>query len=637
MNNWTALHCHSHYSLLDGLTKPDQLAKRAKELGHKSIALTDHGTISGAISFNKACVAQEIKPIIGCEFYLSNQNATIHEKQNAKHSHLCVLAKNIDGWSELIKLSSLSNSKDYFYYKPRLNIEDFSLYTKNLVAFSGHPGTELARCILPDEAYKVSSPEEAKSLLKDNWIDCAKKLCAKYQDIFGKENFFIEIQLFDKDNLHCSIVLAECLRKLSKETNIKAIATPDAHYAKQEDASDQRVILCAAMETTLAKVKSSLEKEEEFGLSSFFKSNRYYIPSTEEILQLHEPEEVKNCLLIEEMCESYSLAKQPMLPKFNCPDNKNEKEYLRDLCRNGWKEKFSKLNKNDEKHNIYVDRIKNELSVISDAGLEGYFLVVQDYCNWVKNQGWLTGKGRGSGAGCMVSYLLGITQVDPIQNGLVFERFYNAGRNAPGRVSLPDIDCDFPITKRDKVIDYIKNKYGQENVSQMITFSRMQGRGALKDVLRAHGFSFEESNMITKHIPDEAEISEQLQEMKEDTGEASIIRWALENVPEKLKEYCEIDEHNNTKGKFAKEFAQAIRLEGTKRSQGKHAAGIVISHSPLKDICPMVYDKKNKQMIAGLEMSDLESIGLVKFDILGVAVLDKIMGCINLLKGNTNE
>ena len=637
MNNWLALHCHSHYSLLDGLTKPDQLAKRAKELGHRSIALTDHGTISGAISFNKACVAQEIKPIIGCEFYLCNQSATIHEKQNAKHSHLCVLAKNVDGWSELIKLSSLSNSKDYFYYKPRLNIEDFSLYAKNLIAFSGHPGTELAKCILPDEAYKASSPEEAKSLIKDNWIDCAKNLCSKYQDIFGKENFFIEIQLFDKDNLHCSIVLAECLRKLSKETGIKAIATPDAHYAKQEDASDQRVILCAAMETTLAKVKSSLEKQEEFGLSSFFKSNRYYIPSTEEILALHEPEEVKNCLLIEEMCESYSLAKQPMLPKFNCPDNKNEKEYLRDLCRNGWKEKFSKLNKNDEKHNIYVDRIKNELSVISDAGLEGYFLVVQDYCNWVKNQGWLTGKGRGSGAGCMVSYLLGITQVDPIQNGLVFERFYNAGRNAPGRISLPDIDCDFPITKRDKVIDYIKNKYGHENVSQMITFSRMQGRGALKDVLRAHGFSFEESNLVTRYIPDEAEISEQLQEMKEDTGEASIIKWALENIPEKLKEYCELDEYGNTKGKLAKEFAQAIRLEGTKRSQGKHAAGIVISHTALNDICPMVYDKKNKQMIAGLEMSDLESIGLVKFDILGVAVLDKIMGCINLLKGKPNE
>jgi DNA polymerase-3 subunit alpha len=165
----------------------------------------------------------------------------------------------------------------------------------------------------------------------------------------------------------------------------------------------------------------------------------------------------------------------------------------------------------------------------------------------------------------------------------------------------------------------------------------MQGRGALKDVLRAHGFSFEESNNVTKHIPDEAEISEQLQEMKEDTGEASIIKWALENIPEKLKDYCELDEEGNTKGKLSKEFAQAIRLEGTKRSQGKHAAGIVISHTSLNDICPMVYDKKNKQMIAGLEMSDLESIGLVKFDILGVAVLDKIMGCINLLKGKQNE
>jgi len=637
MNNWTALHCHSHYSLLDGLTKPESMAKRAKSLGHKSIALTDHGTISGSISFNKACVAEEIKPIIGCEFYICNQSALIHDKTNSKNSHLCVLAKNISGWSELIKLSSLSNNKDYFYYKPRLSLEDFAPYSKNLIAFSGHPGTQLARCIFPDEAYKCSSPEEARALIKDDWFEESKKLCSKHQDIFGKENFFIEIQLFDKDNLHCSVVLAECLRKLSKETGIKAIATPDAHYAKQEDASDQRIILCASMETTLSKVRSSLDKHEDFGLSSFFKSNRYYIPSTEEILALHEPEELKNCLLIEEMCENYSLTKKSVLPSFECPESKNEHDYLRELCRNGWKEKFSDLEKDSSKFENYVARIKNELSVIGDAGLEGYFLIVQDYCNWARKQGWLTGRGRGSGAGCMVSYLLGITQVDPIEHNLVFERFYNAGRNVPGHVSLPDIDCDFPITKRDKVIDYIKSKYNEENVSQMITYSRMQGRGALKDVLRAHGFSFDESNAITKNIPDEAEISEQLQEMKEDGGESSIIGWALENIPSKLKDYCQIDEQGNITGKLSKEFAQAIRLEGTKRSQGKHAAGIVISHTPLKDICPMIYDKKNKQMIAGLEMSDLESIGLVKFDILGVAVLDKIMGCINLLKGKENE
>jgi len=635
--NWTPLHCHSHYSLLDGLSKPEGIAKRVKDLGFKSVALTDHGSISGAVSFIKACTSQDIKPIIGCEFYLCKDDAKIHEKTNSKHSHLCVLAKNASGWSELIKLTSLANSLDYFYYKPRLHLKDFSGKAKNLIAFSGHPGTELANCILPYEAYKASSYEEAKSLIKDGWEVAAKDLCAKYQDIFGKENFFIEIQMFDSENLPCVIALAECLRKLSKDTNIKAIATPDAHYPSQKDASDQRIILCSAMETTLQKVKTSIEKQEEFGLSSFFKSNRYYIPSFDEVSSYHEEEEIKNCLIIDEMCEKYSVIKQPSLPKFDSPKGMNEDQYLRELCREGWKKKFASLEKGTDKFIKYTDRVKHELSVINGAGLAGYFLVVQDYCNWATNQGWLTGKGRGSGAGCMISYLLGITQVDPIENNLVFERFYNAGRNAPGRVSLPDIDCDFPITKRDKIIDYIKTKYGQTNVSQMITFSRMQGRGALKDVLRAYDFSFDESNAITKHIPDEAEISEQLQEMREDGGEASIIRWALENIPEKLKDYCELDSDGNLKGKLAKEFGQAIRLEGTKRSQGKHAAGIVISNEKLDDICPMIYDKKNNQMIAGMEMSDLESIGLVKFDILGVAVLDKIMGCINLLKGKFNE
>ena len=635
--NWTPLHCHSHYSLLDGLSKPESIAKRTRELGYKSVALTDHGSISGSVSFMKACIAEDIKPIIGCEFYLSKDDPKIHEKTNSKHSHLCVLAKNRSGWSELIKLTSMANSLDNFYYKPRLHLKDFSGVAKNLIAFSGHPGSELANCILPYEAYGSSSYEEAKSLVKSDWEINAKDLCLKHQDIFGKENFFIEIQLFDSENLPCTLVLAEYLRKLAKDLNIKAIATPDAHYAYKNDASDQRIILCSAMETTLQKVKSAIDKQEEFGLSSFFKSNRYYIPSLEEVSSYHEPDEIKNCLLIEEMCESYSVIKQPSLPKFDCPNSISQHDYLRQLCRDGWKNKFSSLEKNSEKFNKYTERIKHELSVISDAGLAGYFLVVQDYCNWAKKQGWLTGRGRGSGAGCMVSYLLGITQVDPIENNLVFERFYNAGRNAPGRVSLPDIDCDFPITKRDKVIDYIKEKYGTNNVAQMITFSRMQGRGALKDVLRAHDFSFEESNAVTKYIPDEAEISEQLQEMKDDGGESSIIRWSLENIPEKLKEYCELDENGNIKGKLAKEFAQAIRLEGTKRSQGKHAAGIVISNEKLDDICPMIYDKKNKQMIAGMEMSDLESIGIVKFDILGVAVLDKIMGCINLLKGNRNE
>ena len=234
----------------------------------------------------------------------------------------------------------------------------------------------------------------------------------------------------------------------------------------------------------------------------------------------------------------------------------------------------------------------------------------------------------------MVSYLLGITEINPIENGLLFERFYNSGRNAPGRISLPDIDCDFPISKREEIITYIKNKYGSDKVSQISVFTRMQGRGALKDVLRIHAAcSFEESNLITKHIPDEAEISEELQEMRDEGQEPSIIKWALENCQKELEPYCKLKDDGKLEGEYAKFFAQAIRMEGTKRSQSKHAAGIVIASQNLQDICPMIYDKTSHESIAGLEMSDLESIGLVKFDILGVAVLDKLMGVQKLLAG----
>jgi DNA polymerase-3 subunit alpha len=226
-----------------------------------------------------------------------------------------------------------------------------------------------------------------------------------------------------------------------------------------------------------------------------------------------------------------------------------------------------------------------------------------------------------------VSYLISITSIDPIKYDLLFERFYNAGRNTGDRISMPDIDVDVPIDKREAVIQYIKDTYGQDKVSQMVTFNTIKGRGALKDVLRVYGnISFEEMNKITKNIPDESKIADELQEMKEESGEASIIRWALENNKEKLQEWCFMDESSSElHGPLSKRFEQAIRLEGTKSNQSKHAAGIAISAEPLNELCPMVYDSKNNQLIAGMEMQDLESLGIIKFDILGVAMLDKVM------------
>jgi DNA polymerase-3 subunit alpha len=332
------------------------------------------------------------------------------------------------------------------------------------------------------------------------------------------------------------------------------------------------------------------------------------------------------------MIESYDILNKPALPNFECPKGFNPDEYLRELCRNGWRDKIAN-NIPKDKQQIYVDRIKEELDVLQGAGLSSYFLIIQDILNNVKSNNWLPGPGRGSAAGCLVSYLIGITAIDPIKYDLLFSRFYNSGRNTADRISMPDIDVDVPINKREEIISYIKNKYGSNKVSQMITYNTMKGRGALKEVLRVYGnVAFEEMNRITKYIPDEAKIADELQEMKEDTGEASIIRWALENNVDKLKEWCYINEEGELSGPLAKRFEQAIRLEGTKSNQSKHAAGIVISIDELSNVCPMIYDSKNDQLIAGMEMQDLESLGVIKFDILGVAMLDKIMTISDLLK-----
>jgi DNA polymerase-3 subunit alpha len=284
----------------------------------------------------------------------------------------------------------------------------------------------------------------------------------------------------------------------------------------------------------------------------------------------------------------------------------------------------------EEKKDAYLNTVLKEFKVIQAANLAGYLLIVRDIVEYVKDQGWLPGPGRGSAAGSLVSYLVGITQIDPIEFNLIFERFYNAGRNTKDHVSLPDIDIDVPTEKREQVIEYIKNKYEKSNVGQMVTFGRLQGRSALKEVLRVHdACSFEEMNSITKQLPQEHEISDQLQDMDEE--DRSIIRWTLINHPDALEDYCKIDEEQELSGKYAKLFEQAMRIEGTYKSQGKHAAGVVISSQNLGEVCPMVRETAGSEKIAGMEMEDLEAMGHVKFDILGINLLDKVMGIKNQL------
>lgn len=618
MSDYIPLHVHSHFSLLDGLSKPSQIADRCSSLGIKSCAITDHGTISGAVQFYQAMQKKKIKPILGCEIYVSHQDSHIKSKDNNKLSHLLLLAKNYRGWKQLISIVSETNNEHNFYHKPRISLDRLAPMTNgNIIGICGHMGSVIANELMAD---------------RDNAMSIGIESVARLKEIFGSDNFFLEAQLMDQEHMPEQKILTDIIRRLGLKTKTKVVCTPDAHYCDKSDAVDQRILLCNNLKTTLTDINKKILNNEEVPMSCFFRSDNYHILTPEEIRNIHSEDEIDNTLYVDSIIEEYDILSKPALPAFDCPNNLSPDEYLRQLCRDGWRQKIAD-NVPKEDQQKYVDRIKEELDILQGAGLSSYFLIIQDILRHVKQQGWLPGPGRGSAAGCLVSYLIGITAIDPLKYDLLFSRFYNAGRNTADRISMPDIDVDVPINKREDIIAYIKEKYGANKVAQMITYNTMKGRGALKEVLRVYGnVSFEEMNRITKHIPDEAKIADELQEMKEDTGEASIIRWALENHVDKLKEWCYINDEGELQGPLAKRFEQAIRLEGTKSNQSKHAAGIVISVDNLSDVCPMIYDSKNDQLVAGMEMQDLESLGMIKFDILGVAMLDKVMNISELLR-----
>ena len=620
MKKYTPLHIHSHFSLLQGLAKPAQIAQRCSGLGISSCALTDNGTISGAVQFYQKMTAAKIKPILGCQLYIAHNDSKIKTKENVQLSNFIVLAKNYQGWKNLIKIVSASNDQDRFYNKPRISINELADYLDgNLIGYCGHLGSYLSDLI------KNKDATESKNI--------AVNFVSKMKEIFGQNNFFLESQLMDQENIVEQKDLTDFMRNLGAVTNTKVIGTPDAHYCRKEDSVDQRILLCNNLKMTLASVNKKILNNEEIAFGSFFKSENYHILSPEEMSAIHTQEEIENTNYVDSLCEEYSILNRPMLPEFKCPKGYNPDEYLRELCRTGWRDKIANVIPK-EKHQEYVDRVKNELEVLQGAGLSSYFLIVQDIVNFVRKNNWLPGNGRGSAAGCLVSYLIGITGIDPIKYDLLFERFFNAARSD----AMPDIDVDVPINKRENIIQYIKDTYGHDKVSQMITFNTMKGRGALKEVLRVYdNVSFEEMNRITKHIPDEAKIADELQEMREETGESSIIRWALENNVDKLKDWCYINDDGSFSGPMSKRFEQAIRLEGTKSNQSKHAAGVAISSQSLSEVCPMIYDSKNDQKIAGMEMQDLESLGVIKLDVLGIALLDKVMNISDILRNGDDN
>lgn len=531
MLNWFPLSNYTHYSLLKGFSKPEELVEKCKSNGYPACGICDYKTISGAISFYKACKSAGIKPIIGCSF-----------------DKFKVFAKNKSGWHDLIEL--------------------------------------------------VSSIDENGDLS---------------EDIFSK--------IFNKNNL---IKISDAPSKSMRVS----------YYTNKEDAKLHRILLCSDMKTTLPRVNKAIRKDKNgnINISSDMDNHtdklNYFIFDTFYVLNKDESKELETDKLEEiyNQCEDYDILSKPNLPKFSCPNNKSEEDYLKELCRIGWKKLLidgDKVSKSEDKQK-YLDRFKEEFDVIKGANLFGYFLIVRDIIHYCESQGWLCGPGRGSAAGCLISYLVGITKIDPIEFDLLFARFYNAGRNSEDHISLPDIDMDVPGKKRDEVIAYLKNKYGHDHVSQMITFGRLQGRSAIKEVLRINeACSFSEMNTITKSIPNEAEISDQLADM--DDENRSIIRWALINNANELRDFCYINEDGKLEGNYAEYFDQAIKIEGTFKTQGKHAAGVVISAKKLNTVCPMVKQRDSSEKIAGLEMADLEALGHVKFDVLGINLLDKIM------------
>lgn len=664
---YTPLKLHSSFSLLKSTNLPEPISIRLKEIGSNSAVLTDYNSLSGIPSFAKtlgeSCLTCGYIPekhegnkgkclVAGsnCNEYIKSDRKSIFGQKilisedplnhELSTSNLHLIAKNLQGWKNLMKISSESNKKEFFDFSKEVPKTSLELILKNkegLVIYSGGPRSSLADFIITNPmAYHAKTYDEAKSFIKDKSF--LKKellqLAGKYKEVLG-DSFFLAIQLIDKKSQPINEVLANIFRWVGKELNIKCIGVPDPHYAKKEMAADHRIILCNQLETTINFAAEKVyEKNED--LAKFFKSNNYYIPDYQEMIEVgHSEEELKNTLLVDEMCEKYSIFGPPRLPIFECPNNKKPEEYLRELCIEGWKGKLANIVKDEKNRKIYGDRLKEELNILCGAGLAPYFLIVADYIKYAREKlNCPNDPGRGSVGGCLVSHTIGITDCDPILYDLSFSRFYNSGRNDPttGKFAMPDIDSDFPPSAREPIIKYITNKFGDDKVGHMATFSEYKGREALTAVFYGHGWgTFADRKKITAMIAQKDKITDDLQEMLEETGEASIIQWSIENVKE-LSEYCQVLDDGTLEGPLAKYFDQAMRLEGVKKNQGKHPSGIIISPVTISDICPLIMDKNSGDLITSFDMYAAEPTGLLKFDILGTNVNQKMVDACKFAK-----
>jgi DNA polymerase III subunit alpha len=566
------LHNHTHYSLLDGLTKIDEMVKYAKEQGSPAIAITDHGTMYGVIEFYELCKKEGIKPIVGVETYLAPRGRTLKEttEDRANH-HLLLLAKDNQGYRNLIKLVSSAHLEG-FYYKPRIDWELLQNHHEGLIACTACLGGEIPHLI------------EARSL------DKAKKRILEYNELFGQGNFFLELQ--DHPGLEGQAELNAQLIKFSQELNIPLVATNDVHYLRKEDAEAQDILLCL-------QNKKKVEDEDRMNMMGTDFSLR---PNEEMIAAFKDtPEAVANTLKIAEMCNVEIPLGQIQLPYFQVPEGFDEIGYLEYLAHEGCKKRYGKTYEEIDK--VRKDRIDYEISVIKKMGWPSYFLIVADFINWAKDSGIIVGPGRGSAAGSLVCFLIGITNLDPLDYDLLFERFLN-----PERISMPDIDTDFADTGRDKVIRYVEEKYGKDHVSQIITFGTIAARASMRDVGRVLDIPYDFCDKLAKAIPMFTDLSEALE----------------------IKEFKDLyDKEPDAK----KIIDYALRLEGVSRHASTHACGVLITKDPLTEYVPIQYaSSSDMTIVSQYSLHPIEDLGLLKMDFLGLKNLTIIESALKIIK-----
>jgi len=564
------LHVHSEYSILDGFLRIGDLIKRVKEFKMPAVALTDHGGMYGVIPFYKRAKKEGIKPIIGVEMYFSPTSRFDKKgKEDAVNYHILLLAKNFKGYQNLTRLVSIGHLEG-FYYKPRIDMEILREHSEGLIV-----GTSCLKGEIP-------------SLILSGQYERAKKRVYEFKEIFG-DDFYIELQ-----NHHLpeeERVIPELLR-LAKETDTKYFASNDAHYLKKEDAKAHGILLCIQTQTTISNPDRLKFQTDEFYLKSF-----------EEMWELFKdiPDAIHTTMEIAEKCEVEIPLGKSRLPKFPLPEGEDAFSVLKRKCEDGIEEKFGK-----ETPEI-MERLTRELSVIKEMGFSDYFLIVSDFVSFAKRKGIRVGPGRGSAAGSLVSYLLGITEINPLQYNLLFERFLN-----PQRISLPDIDIDFSDERRDEVIEYVRKKYGEDRVAQIATFGRMEARGVIRDVGRVLGYSAKEMDRIAKLIPFGMNFND-----------------ALANEP-LLKKEMESDENKREL------FELSMKLEGLIRNFSTHAAGIVIGDTPLSDLVPLQFTK-DKSVTTQYDKDVLEEMGLLKMDFLGLRTLTVIENALTLINREREE